>query len=606
MNFKELLGKQMLFFDGATGTQLQARGLQPGELPESWNFTHPDIVEAVHRSYLDVGSNIVKSNTFGANPLKLAGSGLDCKETIEAAVAIAKKACGGRENKFVALNLGPTGKLLAPYGDLPFEKAVEAYGEMVRYGAAAGADLILIETMSDTYEIKAAVLASKENSDLPICVTMTFDEDGKLLTGATVEAAALMCEGLGVDAIGFNCGLGPVQVGKLFPQMLAATSLPLIINPNAGLPVQRDGKTCFDVGPEEYAELMYELAGKGASIVGGCCGTTPEHIRGLHHLLVNNVKPPKKLMPAVYSPDRQSGCGQEAAEEKTELIQKLERGEKIFVVELDPPFDANDTKLMDGASLLRDIGVDMITLADSPLARPRADSIASAIKMRYTRQMEAMPHISCRDKNVIAHRAQLLGMHMNGLRHALIVTGDPIARGDRESIKSVFNFNSIKLMKYVQTMNQEVFGNRPIYYGGALNHNNGSADNIAARMRLKMEAGAQWFLTQPIYGQDDIDRLRELKEKSGGRIIAGIMPLVSRKNALFIKNEMPGIHVPEHVLEQYEEGMSREAYEDVAAAISVDLMKRLEDVCDGYYMMTPFNRASLIKRIILQAKKELR
>ena len=220
MNFKELLGKQMLFFDGATGTQLQARGLQPGELPESWNFIHPDIVEAVHRSYLDVGSNIVKSNTFGANPLKLAGSGLDCKETIEAAVAIAKKACGGRENKFVALNLGPTGKLLAPYGDLPFEKAVEAYGEMVRYGAAAGADLILIETMSDTYEIKAAVLASKENCDLPICVTMTFDEDGKLLTGATVEAAALMCEGLGVDAIGFNCGLGPVQVGKLFPQML--------------------------------------------------------------------------------------------------------------------------------------------------------------------------------------------------------------------------------------------------------------------------------------------------------------------------------------------------------------------------------------------------
>ena len=278
MNFKELLGKQMLFFDGATGTQLQARGLQPGELPESWNFTHPDIVEAVHRSYLDVGSNIVKSNTFGANPLKLAGSGLDCKETIEAAVAIAKKACGGRENKFVALNLGPTGKLLAPYGDLPFEKAVEAYGEMVRYGAAAGADLILIETMSDTYEIKAAVLASKENCDLPICVTMTFDEDGKLLTGATVEAAALMCEGLGVDAVGFNCGLGPVQVGKLFPQMLEATSLPLIINPNAGLPVQRDGKTCFDVGPEEYAELMYELAGKGASIVGGCCGTTPEHI----------------------------------------------------------------------------------------------------------------------------------------------------------------------------------------------------------------------------------------------------------------------------------------------------------------------------------------
>lgn len=247
----------------------------------------------------------------------------------------------------------------------------------------------------------------------------------------------------------------------------------------------------------------------------------------------------------------------------------------------------------------------MITLADSPLARPRADAVASAIKMHYTQHMEAMPHISCRDKNMIAHRAQLIGMHMNDLRHALIVTGDPIARGDRESIKSVFNFNSIKLMKYVQTMNQEVFGSRPIYYGGALNHHNGSLDVIAERMRQKMEAGASWFLTQPVYGQEDIDRLCELKEKSGGKILAGIMPLVSRKNALFIKNEMPGIHVPDAVLAQYAEGLSREAYEDVAVSISLDLMKRLRDVCDGYYMMTPFNRASLIRKIILKAKKEL-
>ena len=293
MNFKELLGKKMLFFDGATGTQLQARGLKPGELPESWNFTHPEIVEAVHRGYLDVGSNIVKSNTFGANPIKLKGSGLDCKETIEAAVAIAKRACGGRANKFVALNLGPTGKLLAPYGDLDFEDAVAAYGEMVRYGAAAGAELILIETMSDTYEIKAAVLAAKENCDLPVCVTMTFDQDGKLLTGATVEAAAVMCEGLGVDAMGFNCGLGPVQVAKLLPQMLAATSLPIIINPNAGLPVEKDGKTCFEVGPEEYAELMYELAQQGPSIVGGCCGTTPAHIEAM-------IKKCQDLQPGGY------------------------------------------------------------------------------------------------------------------------------------------------------------------------------------------------------------------------------------------------------------------------------------------------------------------
>lgn len=282
MSFKDLLGKQMLFFDGATGTQLQARGLQAGELPERWNFTHPEIIEAVHKDYLAAGANILKTNTFGANPIKLAETDLDCKATITAAVTIAKKACAGAIDKFVALDLGPTGKLLAPYGDLPFEKAVAAYGEMVRYGVEAGADLILIETMSDTYETKAAILGAKENCDLPVCVTLTFDEDGKLLTGATVEVAALMCEGLGVDAIGFNCGLGPVQVAKLVPQMLQATKLPLIVNPNAGLPVQRDGKTCFDITPEEYADLMYALACADApSIMGGCCGTTPAHIAAM-------------------------------------------------------------------------------------------------------------------------------------------------------------------------------------------------------------------------------------------------------------------------------------------------------------------------------------
>ena len=281
MKFRELLGRKMLFFDGATGTRLQELGLKPGELPEFWNFTHPDLIEAVHRSYLDIGSNLVKTNTLGANAIKLAGTGLRPKETIAAACAIAKKACAGREDKFVALNVGPTSKLLAPYGDLPFEEAVAVFGEMVRAGAEAGADVILIETMTDTYEIKAAVIAAKENCDLPIIVTMTFDEEGKLLTGASVEAAAVMCEGLGVDAVGFNCGLGPAQVEKLLPRMLAATTLPVVVNPNAGLPVKRGGRTFYEVGPEEYGDIMLRLALTGPSIIGGCCGTTPEHIVNL-------------------------------------------------------------------------------------------------------------------------------------------------------------------------------------------------------------------------------------------------------------------------------------------------------------------------------------
>lgn len=603
MDIREYLANNRLITDGAMGTWYDRLTGYKGNLAERANLENPQQIRDIHRAYIEAGAQLIRTNTFAVNSMFFSADQIE--EVLKAAWENASQAVSDSgKDVWIAADMGPIdADETKSDGDVEQE-----YIQLSDYFLRLGAKVFVFETLSDFRYVKRAGSYIKAKCpDAFVVMQFSFNRNGYTRSGMSVRAilseAASMAD---MDAVGFNCGVGPLHLYELLKNQSFPEGKYMTVLPNAGYPTELRGRTLYSENVPYYVEMMGRIANLGFDIIGGCCGTTPEHIRGLYHLLVNNVKPPKKLMPAVYSTDRQSGCGQEAAEEKTELIQKLERGEKIFVVELDPPFDANDTKLMDGASLLRDIGVDMITLADSPLARPRADSIASAIKMRYTRQMEAMPHISCRDKNVIAHRAQLLGMHMNGLRHALIVTGDPIARGDRESIKSVFNFNSIKLMKYVQTMNQEVFGNRPIYYGGALNHNNGSADNIAARMRLKMEAGAQWFLTQPIYGQDDIDRLRELKEKSGGRIIAGIMPLVSRKNALFIKNEMPGIHVPEHVLEQYEEGMSREAYEDVAAAISVDLMKRLEDVCDGYYMMTPFNRAALIKRIILQAKKELR
>lgn len=282
MLFKDLLGKKTLFFDGAMGTMLQAAGLKPGELPELWNFTHADEVEKIHTAYLNAGADIIKTNTFGANRLKFAGTDIKTADVITQAVKIAQKACAVKPGSFVALDLGPTGKLLAPYGDLPFEEAVSIYAEIVRAGVAAGADLILIETMSDTYEMKAALLAAKENSDLPVVCTMTLDEDGKLLTGGDITAAAIMLEGLGANAIGFNCGLGPAQMQKLLPQLLAATPLPAVLNPNAGLPKEVDGKTVFDVDADEFAALMYEMAQNGVlAIMGGCCGTTPAHIAAL-------------------------------------------------------------------------------------------------------------------------------------------------------------------------------------------------------------------------------------------------------------------------------------------------------------------------------------
>ncbi|MBQ7991255.1 MAG: homocysteine S-methyltransferase family protein [Oscillospiraceae bacterium] len=285
-NLKEKLGSQWLICDGGTGTFLQERGLGGGELPETWNLLHPEIVEELNREYFEAGADIVNTNTFGANRLKLGDS---LEETVTAAVEIARKArheAGRDDDGYVALDIGPTGKLLEPMGDLSFDRAVEIFAEIVRIGTDAGADLVLIETMSDGYESKAALLAAKENCSLPVIVTNVYDSNGRLLTGGTVETTVAMLEGLGADAVGLNCGLGPLQMIPVVKRLVSCASVPVVVNPNAGLPQVRGGKTYFDVGPEEFAEYMAQIAAMGVQVCGGCCGTTPEHIR----LLAQSIK----------------------------------------------------------------------------------------------------------------------------------------------------------------------------------------------------------------------------------------------------------------------------------------------------------------------------
>ena len=278
-DLRDVLGKQWLFCDGATGTYLQSRGLQGGELPELWNLDHPDVIEDLYTGFLQVGVNIFNANTFGANRLKYPDN---LEEIITSAIHIAAKArrkCGREDDAWIALDIGPTGKLLEPLGDLSFDRAVEIFAEEVRIGAAAGADLVLIETMNDTYEVKAAVLAAKENCDLPVLVTTTYDRNGQLLTGAGVEAVVAMLEGLKVDALGVNCSLGPHEMRPIVGRLAAAVSVPLIVNPNAGLPREENGQTVYDVTPDDFAETMAGLCSLGVQVAGGCCGTTFEHIR---------------------------------------------------------------------------------------------------------------------------------------------------------------------------------------------------------------------------------------------------------------------------------------------------------------------------------------
>ncbi len=278
--FLERLGHVWLFCDGATGTVLQAKGLKGGELPETWNLTRKDDVYDLYCGYLKAGSDIINANTFGANLLKYPDPGY-LEACITSAIEIAKKARAdcGREDAYITIDIGPTGKLLEPLGDLPFEKAVSLFGQVAEIGEKAGADLVLIETMNDLYEAKAAVLGAKEHCSLPVCITTTYDQSGKLLTGASVEAVVACMEGLRVDAVGVNCSLGPREMLPIVKRLVAAASVPVIVNPNAGLPRTEDGKTVYDVTPKEFASCMSEIADLGIQAAGGCCGTTPDFIR---------------------------------------------------------------------------------------------------------------------------------------------------------------------------------------------------------------------------------------------------------------------------------------------------------------------------------------
>ena len=294
---REDLGKKLLFFDGGMGTLLQEQGLRPGELPEVWNLEHGEVVASIHQRYIEAGSDIVLTNTFGANALKFHDERYSVKEVVDAAVSHVKTAirnCASGKT-YIALDIGPTGKLLKPMGDLDFEDAYEAFKEVMTYGEAAGADLIHIETMSDTYEMKAAVLAAKENTNLPVFVTAVFDEREKLLTGADIPAYVSLLEGLRVDALGVNCGLGPLQMKPIVEHIQKYASVPVIVKPNAGLPKQQDGKTVYDVSPEAFAKMMREIAELGSAVIGGCCGTTPAHIKAMIAECADiSLKPAKK------------------------------------------------------------------------------------------------------------------------------------------------------------------------------------------------------------------------------------------------------------------------------------------------------------------------
>lgn len=593
MNLREYLKENRLITDGAMGTYFDSRK-ESEIVAEAGNIKTPGLVKDIHKEYLKSGARLLRTNTFDVGG-ELFQTREKMEECIHTACEIARQAVEecrregvltADEPVFIGADIGPVN-----YGFENVEKdALEKYLWITDCFLKENVDCFVFETQAEYGILKEIVSYIRLQSDTFILVQFSFDKTGYTKAGLSISSMVrTMEQEEAVDAYGFNCGMSSAHLSRVLSRTVFGGGKYISALPNASYTSMNRGRIVYSNNIPYYADMMEKLDDLGIRILGGCCGTTPEYIRALSEKLKG------RPLKAIRSNETEDG-GVHIVQEENPLLSKLNSGKKLIMVELDPPFGDNADKVMEGAAYLKGKGTDVITLSDSPLGRARMESALLAAKVFRETGMPVMPHISCRDKNIIALRGLLLGLSLNEVRSLLIVTGDPVQKGD--GVRQVFEYNSIRLMNYVKTMNEEVFAGHSFLYGGALNYSGVNKDAIVSRIKSKMEAGASFFLSQPVYSDEDIERLRYLEKETGAKIIVGIMPLVSHKNAVFIQNEMPGIHVPEEIMMRYEPGLTREEYEETAVEISVDIISKLGSFAAGYYFMTPFNRYGLIQKII--------
>lgn len=600
------LKKKTLLMDGAMGTYYQQLKGQKEEISELANLSEPETILQIHKEYLSVGADIIRTNTFAINSSVLSElSQKERDECLRSGCRIAKRAIkeekqqNGREC-FVAADIGPIAKL-EENQDILLE-----YYHICDIFLEEGMNIFWLETFQGTEYVSEILSYLREKvPESFLAVSFCINKNGFTASGQKAERLLFSEEVGKANAIGFNCGVGSVHLKNIVEQCHLPNDKFILAAPNAGYSEDFSNRFVFLNSAGHFAKNIAQIQAFGIEIVGGCCGTTPFFIREIKKQLNSNIEEQRGLRISreaykewIAKEKQESKEVSSQIKENNLFKEKLLRGAKVIAVELDPPYHADSEKLLSCAKTLVKQPVDILTFADSPMGRSRADSALTALHIRQKTTMQVMPHICCRDRNMIAMRSLLLGTHMNGLRNLLIVTGDPVPGEDRKKITGVFDYNSIRLMNYVSEMNTELFAKEEFFFGGALNYNYPNLEKVAERMEKKMAAGCSFFLTQPIFSEENIRQIAWLKERTGAKILGGILPPVSKRNALFIKNEMAGMDVPEEIVERYKEEFTREEGEQVGAELAKELMKKLESFVDGYYFMLPFNRVSLMEKIL--------
>ena len=585
------LARKPLLFDGGMGTYYKAK---PGTECEQGNLLDPAGVRKVHREYLAAGAEAIKTNTFGL-PRMAAARQPDWQALARAGWKLAAEAAV-ETGAAVFADLGP-----AP--DTEAAPAGSIYTAVARCFVEQGAKNFLFETLSSDAGVLEAVQAVKAQvPDAFVLVSFAVLPDGYTREGMySKDLVRRMTESGIVDAVGFNCVSAPGAMRTLV-QQLGSTALPLSVMPNAGYPVVTRTQVKYQGKPEYFAKELARIAVEGVRILGGCCGTTPAHIAALRAAL-DSLPAVEKAAPAVQVSTPEAPT----VEKDDAFLRKLNAGKKVIAIELDSPKDADLTNYLAGAKRLQAAGADLLTIADCPIARARMDSSLVACRVHRELGLCTLPHMTCRDRNLNATKALLLGLYAEGVREVLAITGDPIPTAERDEVKNVYQFNSRKLAQYIVSLAGE--GREmpsPMTVFGALNLNARNFEVELRRAGEKLENGMSGFLTQPVLSEQAVENLRRTRETLGERakILAGIMSVVSQRNAIFMENEVNGIHVAEDIIEAFA-GLDREQGEALGLEISLKMAREALLYADGFYLMTPFNRVALMERLIARLKTEL-
>jgi len=599
--FEEYMKDNLVLLDGAMGSLIYQKGVFIDKCYDELNLSRPDLIRSIHEDYVRAGAKVIETNTYGANRFKLGAHNLTGKlrEINLAGVALAREAAG--EVAYVAGSMGPGGVEIEPWGDTTLEEVFDAYSEQAGILSEGGVDLFILETFQDIREMEQAIRAVRRASDLPVAAMMTVNEDGKTRYGVDIEDIAYRLAKSEATLIGLNCTVGPKPMLDFVETMISHSGKPVCIMPNAGRPQYTDGRMIYMSTPEYFKVYTKRFIEKGVRMMGGCCGTTPEHTRlmadalamkqtRLQHSLKIGIRPVTgEPLPEPVS-----------MEKKSRLAARLASGEKVVLVEMVPPRSTDISKQIEGARLLLDHRVDAVNIPDGPRASARMTGLSLAVLIQNQVGIETVIHYTCRDRNLLGMQSDLLGATALGIRNILAITGDPPMIGDYPQATAVFDIDSVGLVHLINNLNhgmdvgEKRIGEPTAFFTGVgLDPNSINPEKEIERLRAKREAGAEFVITQPVFDIPSLETFLEKADPGGLYLIAGIWPLVSLRNAEFMKNEVPGVYVPDAVISYMAKYDTKEDQLKAGLEIARMMVDAVKPLASGIQVSAPFGKYRL-------------